>query len=1204
MERIRDLFSKTKKIDRRIEKVITYSTTDEEQLKQEITEYVATENLERQFEYLLDQLDSGITGSGIYDIGVWVSGFYGSGKSSFTKYLGFALDPNKKIEGKEFLYWLQDQFPSHPLRQRLSTVAKTHPVAVIMLDLASEQLAGAAMAEISSVLYSKVMQWAGYSKDRKVAYLELMLERDGRKDAFTKRIKELGRGESWERIREQPLLVKTFASQLAAEFYPELWPDAQSFNTVKIDEAVMENDRVREMLDLVRRKSGQDNVLFVIDEVGQYVSARDDLILNLDGLAKNLKEIGGGKAWLIATAQQTLTEDSPHAQLNTAKLYKLADRFPIKIDLEASDIREICYKRLLSKSKTGDETLAGLYDRYGEKLKHLTKLENTRYYKSDLDKKAFCQLYPFLPQHFDILLQLLGRLAKTSGGIGLRSAIKIIQDILVDRSGLREGDKLLADQKVGNLATTVTFYDTLRQDIQKSFRHITEGVGKATKVFGPDSFQEKAAKSVAVLQILEDFPVSKTNLSALMYPELGSETLFEQVKKAVDNLISEPSVPLSEIDGSLRFMSEAVNDLEKERQKIVPLVSDIRSILYRTYQDIFKSSPAASLESTKKINAGMKFAYSERDQSFFGDKEEIQYAIVLVEENEYKRMRQVKEQDSRENQNSNTVFLIARKDKGLDDLTTELHRSQKIYNDNRSREKDREVSDYLTGQRQRAMSLGYELSSKLRSLLQKGSFVFRGQPEATDSLGSDIIGSVKAHLAKAAAEIFDKYKYAPVQVDSVTAEKFLKTDDLYNIASRNDPLNLVKREGPNADIDTSHQALTEIINYLQQHAPVDGRKLLDHFSVVPFGWSKDTTRYCVAALLTAGELKLKISGQDFAGPSPNAIEGIKNTVNFNKAGISLRGEDDRSTKEQRLKACERLIALTGEKGLPLEQDISKQVLRHFPDMQSDYSQLALKLENLELPGVDRAQSLHERITELLKGDASDSVKILGAKDCPLYDDIFWAREIVKAFDNRIGDLIKSIHEQLKEIPQLPDTGIFSTFKQNTQAEREELKEYLSLENFYEHYSDLQKANRSIKSKTNDALKQLQSEMEENLLNERKRIESLPEWSIIGEDERIAFGERLDRLEVTCTSDLQGMKKLIGDGLYFSGEMSSVEGELNQRVGDIQIGEFTETKDYTFSYLPDEITSFQEIDEIIKHLQELKSLLARGVKLKIRWGSDG
>jgi energy-coupling factor transporter ATP-binding protein EcfA2 len=85
-------------------------------------------------------------------IGVWVSGFYGSGKSSLTKYLGFALDPDRQIDGKPFLSWLQNQFTSKQLRDRLAMVAQKHPASVIMLDLASEQLAGATMAEISSVL--------------------------------------------------------------------------------------------------------------------------------------------------------------------------------------------------------------------------------------------------------------------------------------------------------------------------------------------------------------------------------------------------------------------------------------------------------------------------------------------------------------------------------------------------------------------------------------------------------------------------------------------------------------------------------------------------------------------------------------------------------------------------------------------------------------------------------------------------------------------------------------------------------------------------------------------------------------------------------------------------------------------------------------------------------------------------------------------
>src|SRR5947209_17047270 len=105
-----------------------------------------------------------------------------------------------------------------------------------MLDLASEQLAGASMAEVSTVLYAKVMQWAGYSRDRKVAYLEFMLERDDKLDAFRKRIDELA-GMSWEAIRNQPLVANQLCSQLAPEFYPQFYKDAKAFQDQKLDEA-------------------------------------------------------------------------------------------------------------------------------------------------------------------------------------------------------------------------------------------------------------------------------------------------------------------------------------------------------------------------------------------------------------------------------------------------------------------------------------------------------------------------------------------------------------------------------------------------------------------------------------------------------------------------------------------------------------------------------------------------------------------------------------------------------------------------------------------------------------------------------------------------------------------------------------------------------------------------------------------------------
>ena len=104
------------------------------------------------------------------------------------------------------------------------------------------------------------------------------------------------------------------------------------------------------MIALARKTSGYKNVLFLIDEAGQYVAPRGELILNLDGLARNLKELGKGRVWIAATGQQTLAEIVEQAAYNSSELNKLRDRFPINIPLDARDIREITYLRLLTKS--------------------------------------------------------------------------------------------------------------------------------------------------------------------------------------------------------------------------------------------------------------------------------------------------------------------------------------------------------------------------------------------------------------------------------------------------------------------------------------------------------------------------------------------------------------------------------------------------------------------------------------------------------------------------------------------------------------------------------------------------------------------------------------------------------------------------------------------------------------------------------------
>ena len=562
--KIKELFDSNKDIYRTIEKVISFNVSQENRLKEEISEYIVTDSIEEQLEKLLDKMQLAMDAGGGNEVGVWVSGFYGSGKSSFTKYLGMAFDDRVQFDGTSFLKHLQNRLRKPQTKALLSTLVQRFPAAVVMLDLASEMLAGATMEEISTVLFHKVLHWAGYSRNLKVSAFERRLQKDGRYDEFKNKISD-DSGIEWKTIQNDPLVIDSLIPEIAHHMYPKLFTTPTSFSTEESEYTQFESERVQEMIEIIRDTTGKQYILFIIDEIGQYIGSRQNLILNLDGLSKNLKNFGNGKVWIIGTAQQTLTEDDPRASFNSPELYKLKDRFPIQIDLEARDIKEICYRRLLGKSSKGIKQLSEYFDQYGQALRHNTKLQDAKYYDANFDKESFVNLYPFLPAHFDILLHLLGALAKTTGGIGLRSAIKVVQDILIEGA---DGELSVAEQPLGWLATTVTLYDTLEKDIQRSFQSINLAVGKVLIRFPDSQLHQEVAKTVAILQILGNLPVTIQNVASLMHHGVNVSSRSDEIERAVNDLIADSIVPFGEKDNNLHFFSEKLNDIEQERAQI------------------------------------------------------------------------------------------------------------------------------------------------------------------------------------------------------------------------------------------------------------------------------------------------------------------------------------------------------------------------------------------------------------------------------------------------------------------------------------------------------------------------------------------------------------------------------------------------------------------------------------------------------------
>ena len=147
----------------------------------------------------------------------------------------------------------------------------------------------------------------------------------------------------------------------------------------------------------------------------------------------------------------------------------------------------------------------------------------------------------------------------------------MIQDILVEGAGTL---KPVADREVGWLATTVTLYDALDKDIRRAFPSVHQAVEKVLIRFPDDDLCQGVGKTVAVLQILGNLPVSVNNVAALMHPAIDGGSMAEKVKEAVERLLKDPLVPLGEKDGSLRFFSEKLNDVELERPQLVPRTPD------------------------------------------------------------------------------------------------------------------------------------------------------------------------------------------------------------------------------------------------------------------------------------------------------------------------------------------------------------------------------------------------------------------------------------------------------------------------------------------------------------------------------------------------------------------------------------------------------------------------------------------------------
>lgn len=1118
-ETIRQLFSSRRPIDRTIEKVIDYYALEEDRLSREVSEYEVTDNIESCFRKFLDVFGEGVGSGQVTEVGIWVSGFYGSGKSSFTKYLGAALDPSKTVQGKPFLDLLCDRFPRNEIPAALRTVSKKYPTAVVMLDLGSEQLAESAAAPVSTVLYWKVLQWAGFSKEKKTARLEFTLERRGMYDKFKEKYGERYQSE-WEEIHNDPLIGVARAAQIVPEVLPEDFPTPESFRGLRFEEARDVRDLVGEIIELCRRKTGHENILLLVDEAGQYVAPRGELILNLDGLARNLKELGKGKVWIAATGQQTLSEIVEKAAHNSAELNKLLDRFPISIHLDASDIREITYRRLLDKAEDGRERLAAMYKKHGQSTVTHTRLTGTALFKGDPDAETFVRLYPFLPQHFDLLLELIRTLARSTGGIGLRSAIRVIQDVLVDKSRVLGAAAVkLADREIGSLACVDDFYDTLKADIAKILPHVIGGVDKTMKIFGADSLEVRVAKAVAALQPVETFPRMAENIAALLYRNVGSPSLLDQVREALRKLATEKECGLIEDPqaGGYVFLSDAVKPIRDKRNSYAPTSGECArariDVLKQGTTDhtMFRVQPTARLENIKDVRAAVKLGRT----SVVGGSEDVELRLEFVEPALWDdRRKEYLVYTNSQVELKNTVLLLVRNEEVVEELLSEIVKSEKVFGDVDERNADQVVAQYLRAERRAAERSRERAAAAMEKAMLDGVFIFRGKPTPVREAGETPAAAVRNILSSAVKEVFPHFHLAPVRPSTDAAAKFLGVERMDRITKDLDPLGLVTKSRGTPRIDTSTPVLAEVLRVFQAKSAesgsgrLQGSYLQDVFSAPPYGWTKDTVRYLFAVLLRAGEIEFHVPGAEgvVRTAGPKAVEGVKNTVAFNRIGISPR--DAKLPPEALDRASRRLETLFGDEVLPLEDHISRSVRRNVPDLLEKLGALPDRLRLLGLPGESRVRRLAADTADLLKGDAGGAGAVLGGVECSLPDEITWAKAVFEALETGAEANVRNARAVLDSVADLECLFPGSTTDLLGPEDREAAEEVLSSDRFHERLPDLRGVVRGTVERAGQRYADNRVAYEESLKKARNGLEADPDWIKLLDEDRKEIAAKL------------------------------------------------------------------------------------------------
>ncbi len=283
MTQIKELFAKP--IDRKIEEVIKVDQHNENTVKTELEEYIVTGSIKEHFDTVYDQIIE-VARSPREGTAVWVSGFFGSGKSSFAKILGYTVSA-KPVLGRPASDLFKENVDDNRTIGLLDNINRRFPTHAVIFDVSMDRGTWKASERITEIMYKALLRELDYAEDFDLAEMEITLEKDGWLEQFYRRFEEIYPGKQW-KIRRKLGHAINEASAVLHQLIPQTYPAADSY-TLAIGKGradITPNRLAERAFDLTAQRKPGKALIFIIDEVGQYVSRSVDKMLDLQGLVQ------------------------------------------------------------------------------------------------------------------------------------------------------------------------------------------------------------------------------------------------------------------------------------------------------------------------------------------------------------------------------------------------------------------------------------------------------------------------------------------------------------------------------------------------------------------------------------------------------------------------------------------------------------------------------------------------------------------------------------------------------------------------------------------------------------------------------------------------------------------------------------------------------------------------------------------------------